>query len=361
MTDLAALLVRMQADNSQYIKALDQATGRLNKFQSEQNKALGELAAKFAEAFAIEKIVEFGMKAIESAASLERFSESTGISTEALSSLKLAAAASGMSLEDMSVTFKKLNVSMADAAGNAGSKAGVIFGALGISVKDASGHMKDAGAVLGELADKFKNMADGPNKVAIAVALMGKRGQEMIPILNDGAEGLKKMKEEAEAAGLIISGPMAMAAEKLSQRMNILKSEMIDGLSVQLALKLIPVLNNMMDAFTSGGSSMEKLAAIADVVVKGFQIVASIASVVITNMHSLGDSIGNLAARAVALAHLNFKEASDIFKDGIASNIAIQKAGDAQLEAIWKNTSKAGTRSAEEKTRTKRQRVRGRM
>ncbi|HXI99560.1 MAG TPA: phage tail tape measure protein, partial [Gemmatimonadaceae bacterium] len=196
MTDLASLVVRMQADNSQYIKALDQATAKLNKFAHEQENAFTqlkdqfvELGAKFAAGFAIEKIIEFTASSIESAAALERLSQTTGISTESLSALRLAAAASGLSADEMGVAYKKLNVSIEEAAGNAQSKAAVAFKALGISVTDASGNLKTADQILPELADKFASFADGPNKVALAVALLGKQGQNLIPVLNQGSAG----------------------------------------------------------------------------------------------------------------------------------------------------------------------------
>ena len=131
----------MQADNSQYIKALDQATTKLNKFAKDQGSAFEDLKGSFvslgekiAEAFAIEKIIEFGVATIESLASLEKMSQSAGIAVEELSSLRLAFAAGGISQEEMGVSLKKLNVALSEAAGSSTSKAGVAFRALGTIV-----------------------------------------------------------------------------------------------------------------------------------------------------------------------------------------------------------------------------------
>ena len=32
--------------------------------------------------------------------------------------------------------------------------------------------------------DKFQNLADGPNKTALAIQLLGRQGQQLIPVLN---------------------------------------------------------------------------------------------------------------------------------------------------------------------------------
>ena len=155
MTDLATLVVKMQADNSQYVKKLEESTAKLEKFAKEGESALGsikeqfaDIGAKLAAAFTVDKLIEFSSEAIESAASLEKLSQMTGIGVESLGSLRLAAAASGLSQEDLGQVLKKLNVNISEAAGNIHSKAGVAFQALGIAVTDASGKLKDAGALM---------------------------------------------------------------------------------------------------------------------------------------------------------------------------------------------------------------------
>jgi hypothetical protein len=335
MTDLAALVVRMQADNSSYIKALDQATARLSHFQKEQEDRLKELATKFAEAFAIDKIVEFAASSIEGAASLERFSQSAGISVEALSSLRLAAAASGLSQDELGVSLKKLNVSIEQAAGNASSKAGVAFRGMGIDVTDANGKVKDAGTVLADLATKFSTMADGPNKVALAIALLGKQGQNLIPVLNQGATGLDEFKKQAEEAGIVMSTSLAAAAEEFSQKAAVLKATLVDGLGIQLATQLLPVLTELMDQFKAAGGEGSALAAIAGVLVGGFKIVAAVVIEAVAEFEQVGKSMGALGAIAVAVAHGHFSEATQIWKDSTAENEAIQKSAEDRITAIF--------------------------
>jgi hypothetical protein len=335
VTDLAALVVRMQADNSQYIKALDQATGKLQSFAKDQNEALAGLAEKIGEAFAVDKIVEFAASSIESAASLERLSQSAGVSVESLSAMRLAATASGLSQDELGRSLKKLNVNISEAAGNAGSKAAIAFKALGISVTDANGNLKTADQILPDLANKFASMADGPNKTAFAVQLLGRQGQALIPVLDQGAAGLAAFKAQAEAAGLVISGSTAAAAEEFSQKIAVLKATLVDGLGIQLTAKLLPVLTELVDQFESAGNAGSTLATIADVLVGAVKLVAAGVIEGINEFKQFGDSIGALAAIAVAVAHGQFSEASSIWKASNEDNLATQKSTEDRLTALF--------------------------
>jgi len=341
MTDLAALVVRMQADNSQYIKALDQATGKLNKFAHDQEGLVHEIGEKFSEfvaefaaAFTIDKLVEFTASAIESAASLEKLSQASGISVESLSSLRLAAAASGLTQDELGVSLKKLNVNLAEAAGNASSKAGVAFKALGISITDSNGRVKDAGVVMGDLAAKFATFADGPNKTAIAVQLFGKAGQQMIPMLNQGAEGLKELKDQAAAAGLVMSSGAAIAAEDLERKFAILKATVVDSFGIQLQSVLLPTLSAVGDAMLEAGRNGEAMgnaAAGLGIIVK---LVASFAIQTAGAFERLGTAIGAISGAAVSVAKLRFAEAANIYAQGAAANIANRKWEAATIESI---------------------------
>jgi hypothetical protein len=335
MTDLATLVARLQADNSQYIKALDQATGKLQKFQQDQNDLLSGIADKFAAALSVDALVEFSAHAIESAASLERLSQSAGIGVESLSSLRLAAAAAGIDQDQLGVSLKKLNQQLSEAAGNATSKSGEAFRALGINVKDANGNIKDAGVILGEIADKFQGFADGPNKTAIAIQLLGRQGQQLIPVLNQGSAGLNAFKDAAAAAGITVSKDLAQAAEEFSQKFAVIKATLSEGFGNQLAAQLLPVLNTLADQLTRSASSGAAFSTVAGVIVGAVKVIASAVIEAKAEFTKLGQSIGAVGAAAVAVAKGNFSEASTIWKQSNADNVATTKQAQADITEIW--------------------------
>jgi hypothetical protein len=365
MTDLAALVVRMQADNSAYVKALDQATSKLNKFSKDQHSLVSEIgdkfkefATRFAEAFALEKIVEFSAGAIEGAASLEKFSQSAGVSVEELGSLQIAMAGSGVDVDGLSLAFKKLNVAASTAAGDGNSKAAIAFQLLGINVRDASGNIKDAATLNDEVADSFSKTADGANKVAIAVALYGKQGQEMIPTLNQGSVALKAQQQAAIDAGAVLSGPAAEAAEAAEKKFAQLAATTKGQLSVAIVSALTPALDDVATAFKGAANNSDLFRLAGDGIALVFRTVASIVAEIGREAETVivtFKGVGAYAAAAVQLAKGNLSEAKAIIADFDAENAATQqKYADIQ-KRIWGeqtqaqiDAAKAGAKGAED-------------
>ena len=56
------------------------------------------------------------------------------------------------------------------------------------------------------MAEAFSRFADGPTKTAAAMALLGKTGADMIPILDKGKEGLDEFREVARRSGVEMAG-----------------------------------------------------------------------------------------------------------------------------------------------------------
>lgn len=154
--------------------------------------------------------------AIDTGDSFNKLSQKTGIAVESLSALAYAGDLSGVSIDSLANGIKKLSVNMSEAAGSTSGKAAEAFKALGISVTDANGALRSSEDVLREVADSFASMKDGAGKTALAVALFGKAGADLIPLLNQGSKGLNELTEEAKALGLVMSGQTAKSAEEFN-------------------------------------------------------------------------------------------------------------------------------------------------
>lgn len=76
---------------------------------------------------------------------------------------------------------------------------------LGISTQDAQGKNKGFNDILMEVADKFKSMPDGAEKTAEAMKLFGRSGADMIKVLNQGADGLQNLENQADKLGLTLT------------------------------------------------------------------------------------------------------------------------------------------------------------
>jgi len=137
--------------------------------------------------------------------------EKTGITVEALSELRFAGEAVGTPLEALSTGISKLGKNMAEAAG--GNKEAIAtFKALKVEVTNSDGTLRSSEAVLRDLAERFAGYEDGAAKAALAQRVFGKTGEAMIPLLNLGADGILRLRREAEQLGAIYDTKVAKAA-----------------------------------------------------------------------------------------------------------------------------------------------------
>jgi len=203
-----------------------------------------------------------------------KLSEKLGISTELLSGYRLAAELGGLSLEGFAVGMRRL-ASVAVDAGRGVKGSERAFNALGISVKDSQGNMRGLEDILLDVADRFKMMEDGAVKAALAQDLFGRSGLEMIPMLNEGREGLKRHREEAERLGMVFSRESARACEDFNDRMKELKLGLA-GTTKELAVQLMPVVT----AFV--GKVKEVIVGMREWVSAHPELVKQIGSVVLT-------------------------------------------------------------------------------
>lgn len=177
--------------------------------------------------YAAKKAYDFVQNQFEAIASsadeLGRLSQKTGIAVEQLQALQFAAHMADVDAGGLQAGLVHLSRAAQEAA-TVGGAAGAAFYRLGINVKGADGHLKPTNALLGELADKFAAMPDGPEKAALSIELLSRSGAEMIPLLNQGSAGLARMGVEAKRAGVIMGADLVKAGQRLDDATKKLKA-----------------------------------------------------------------------------------------------------------------------------------------
>ena len=110
----------------------------------------------------------------------------------------------------------KFNRNIAEAAKGGGDAAGA-FRALGISQQDLQRTSPDE--LFKRVSTGFASMEDGAGKTALAMALFGKSGAALIPLLNSGASGIEQMTEEARRFGVVIDTETGKRAEEFNDNL----------------------------------------------------------------------------------------------------------------------------------------------
>jgi len=155
-------------------------------------------------------------KAIDYGDHLEKTAQKTGVAVESLSAYKLGAELAGTSQDGLISGLQRLQKNMGAALRSPTSAAAVAFKNLGMEFQNADGSLRDVDEMLPEIAENMRQMEDGTLKTQIAMDLMGRQGAELIPFLNQGADGLAAMREEAEALGIVFSQEDAVAAAQFN-------------------------------------------------------------------------------------------------------------------------------------------------
>ncbi len=239
----------LTANADQLLRTMEDVTGAFEEHadttsdaEKQSKKLRGTTVALGAALAATTAIVVKGIsEAIAYGDALGKMSERTGLSVESLSALKLAAENSDTSLDTLARGLSTLSKGMFDAATKGTGPAAEAFAALGISATDASGNLRDSEVVLNEVSDAFAGMANGTEKAALAAKLFGGAGRELIPMLNQGADGLEANKRLSEELGLVWSDEASQAAEDFNDSIANL-GRVADGFFGQAAQFYLPTL-----------------------------------------------------------------------------------------------------------------------
>lgn len=219
MAGLGDLVVRLSAETAQFTQALDKATYQTQKnFQSMQTSAK-TLAGALGAYLSADAFAGFIKGQIDAMDAFNDMAERTGVAVEELSKLSYAAKLSDVTIEQLQMGLTKLNKGISETANGTG-EVSKSFSAMGISVKNADGSLKNSAQVLNDIADKFATYQDGANKSALAIQIFGKSGAELIPLLNQGSDGLKRMGDELQRLGGVVTADAAKNAGLFNDNMD---------------------------------------------------------------------------------------------------------------------------------------------
>jgi hypothetical protein len=115
------------------------------------------------------------------------------------------------------------------------------FERIGIATTDASGNMRGFTDILFDVADKFQKMPDGIDKTALSLELFGRSGKDMLPVLNQGSEGIRNLQGEADKLGVTLNEKTIGSLSRLIESQKLLKTS-TDSLKLAVGEATAPIL-----------------------------------------------------------------------------------------------------------------------
>ena len=248
--ELFKLLGTIAINNSEANEELEETTGKAGQVAEGLKKGVG-VAAKFGAAVvtgtaaAGAALMGVATSSASAADEVDKMSAKIGLSKEGFQEWKYVLGQNGMDISSLQMGMKTL-VTQMDGAANGTESSIAMFEKLGLSIYDVNGAMKDQETMFREVALALAAMENGTEKAALATDLLGRSGSEMMPMLNNGAEGIIDLTNRAHELGLIMSDEAVSAGVVLGDTLDDVKQSAA-MVGTKLGTALFPALQKLLD------------------------------------------------------------------------------------------------------------------
>ncbi|MEN8819905.1 MAG: phage tail tape measure protein [Abyssibacter sp.] len=339
MATIAQLITRLDVDSSRFNRELDKANRKGKSFAQRMSRDIkkGAVVMGAATTAAAGAVAVLTQRSIDNQDATIKMARSVGTTAEQLSTLTHAAQLGGVSQDELAKALGRAARVSNDAA-NGLSTAQRTYDQLGISVNDASGKLKSSDQIMLEVADRFAGMEDGARKTALAQELFGRSGAKLIPMLNQGADGIRAMQQEARDLGLEINTNTAIQAEQFNDTLTRLRS-VGTGFSNALAANLLPTLNNVAGSLFETTQQSDAMSQSAEVLGNFVRVLASGGLIVKGVFDRVANTIAKSAAVIASIASGEFRQAWNIIQDDTGSLRNELDEVFSGIEALWDTTA----------------------
>jgi hypothetical protein len=253
MASIGNLVVNLTAKTDKFRKGMASAQQTVNKMAA-ATVALGAVATA--------RLAAVGDL-------FDKMALRTGVTVEELSRFKFAAEQSGASIQVMEKGLKTMSVLMLNSERGM-STAVDTMNDLGISAAQLAG--KTQTARFGIFADAIGKIQDPARRTAQAVAVFGRAGAELLPLILGGADAMRQFAAESDALGNTVSRTEATVGANLTDSFNRFKVA-VDGAFRKIALQFGPALVKVVDKIAHGIAGVSRFE--KDIVILGGAVIAA--------------------------------------------------------------------------------------
>lgn len=282
-------------------EAAESASGIQSTFsglRSTISGMMGGLLAGVSVKLITDEIVRFA----DASESLSNTAQVVGTTATAISRLHAVATPMGIASDTVDNSMKRLAKTMTEAA-RGGEEQAAALAAVGLTAEQVkSMSIED---VLAQIADRFSETEDGATKTALAQALLGKSGSDLIPMLNQGSKAMGEQADEAERLGAVMGEDAVAAGAALDAALD-KTNQAAMGFRNTMAQSLAPALQYIAEAFTEdSGAAVDfgvVFKGVASIVIAAvtlikdsWNVVSSIVRAITVAIASIIDAIGKAA------------------------------------------------------------------
>ena len=333
--DLAVRLSEFTEGLSQAEREARDATNNIN---DSVTKNLGKAALAFGAmaatgiAAAGAALVAFTVESAKADAQLSIMANTANTSLKGFQVLSYGAAQLGVEQDALAGILGDVQEKLGEFSATGGGGAADFFEALQNNTKMTDEEIRNLGKTLqgkdgAEAIQLVKDKMDALGATSqeqrfVFESLAGDLGN-LMPLFADGGDILNKYGEELEAAGVIKTEAAIEQSRRLTAQTQAVTTQ-FDGFKTQLAVQMMPVLNNLMGYFVDGktkggqfGSTMESVGIIAKTVAAGIVGIAGGIKIIIRLVQAFGEQVAN-----IGITTSNFFDA-----EGLVAKARVLKQG----------------------------------
>lgn len=303
MTDFVMRLIGKDETKA----ATDSAAGNLSSLDGVAGKVKDTLTG-LAAGLTVGAFAGMIKGSIDAGVKLTELSSRVGVGVAALSQYKYVAEANSISLDTLTGAFQKMQVNLSKSQSGTGAAADALD-QLGLSTNALLQLAPDQ--QFETIAEALSQVGNKSEQARLSMALFGKAGGQLLPIMEEGRAGLQGMREEADRLGLTISETAGQQLAAFDDQLDKLGG-MADGLKNQMALALLPALTDITKAFEDTGLQTDSFTVVMEGVGGVLKAVAFAGVSVVEGIALVGKTLGAIAAEAVAIASGDFSAAAQI-------------------------------------------------
>lgn len=302
-------------------RSASKAERRLDKMAAEFDKNFRKAAgAVIAAGAAIAAFVDHEVNAV---ASFERLGLKIGDTAVNVASLKTAADVSQTSMDEVAAASVRLTRSLSEIK-NSSDPAARALAVIGLNLADL--RKQSPVEQLETVAKRLDAFQDSASKTAVAVALFGREGANILPFLNElgGATGRVTTLTEDQIK----------AAANADRQFALFKSG-VDNLAQAIGVELAPTLLVLVGGFDDVSKKSAETGTFIRELGTAFKGLAALGIAAVSLLEDLGNTIGGVFASASLALGGNFKAAAQAWHDSTVESEKIIEDSNKRIDAIF--------------------------
>lgn len=249
MALIGNIVIGLSANTTNLVAGFNKAKGVIGSLGGVLGSAKAQLAGFISVAGIATGITALTTDCMDAIDSLGELATKLGVTTAGLSALQYAAGQSDVEVSTLEGGLKKLTIKLGEAQ-NGSKAANEAFKSLGLSASALSGMGVDQAFV--KIAEKIASIQDPAKRASAAVAIFGKAGADLLPLLVEGQGGIDALRAEAEALGLVLNDVDVAKVKEANDAINKVKLAFV-GIGNQIAIAVAPIVTDLAEKFTSFG------------------------------------------------------------------------------------------------------------